>query len=269
MADDLKKFLEDSKSYPDTTPIRIGDTEVPLGSLRALNASERTQLSERLKEVDGQAKDLKERQQKVVDLATKAQAAYDAAEDARRKVAENPPRTPGADPFEDPWLSPVKTELAKRDKELETLKSQLTQALESVKNVVTIGLDDRWDREYSSLDFGKREKKPTREELIEFATKNNLIDRHKIPSIRLAWENMNAADREADLREKARQEGIEEGKRLAMAARVTPPGVAGPGAIIAPKDKTPATDLGDLYGDALKDPELRALLEQAETHGIM
>jgi uncharacterized phage infection (PIP) family protein YhgE len=269
MADELKKFLEDSKAYPDNTPIKIGDTEVPLGSLRALNATERTQLTEKIKEVEGQAKDLKERQTKVVELATKAQSAYDAAEEARRKAAEGSTRSNTADPFEDPWLSPVKTELAKRDKELESLKSQLSQALESVKNVVTIGLDDRWDREYSSLDFGKREKKPTRDELIEFATKNNLIDRHKIPSIRLAWENMNAADREAELREKARQEGIEEGKRLAMAARVTPPGVAGPGAVIASKEKAPAGDLGDLYSDAVKDPELRTLLEQAETHGIM
>jgi len=269
MSDDLKKFLEDSKAYPDNTPIKIGETEVPLGSLRALNASERESLSTRLKEVETKETDLRKRQRTVAELGEKAQAAYDAAEEARKAVIASQSSSSGTDWKADPWFQPVAKEFESRDKELNSLKEQLKQALESVKSVATIGLEDRWDREYSSLDFGKRDKKPSREELLEFATKNNLTDRHKIPSVRLAWESMSAADRLADEREKARLEGIEEGRRQAMAARVPPPGVAGPGAILPSGGKAPKDDLGDLYGDSLKDPELRALLEQAETHGIM
>src|ERR1700675_139938 len=178
MADDLKKFLDDVKSYPDTTEITIGETKVPLGSLRALNTTERTQLSDRLKAVETQETDLKGRQQKVVELAQKAQAAYDAAEEAR-KTAGTTPAKPGDDPFADPWLAPVKTELGKRDKELENLKADLKKALDTVASIATIGVEDRWDTQYNNLDFGKREKKPTRQELLDFATKNNLTDRHR------------------------------------------------------------------------------------------
>jgi hypothetical protein len=269
MADDIKKFLENAKDYPDTTPVKIGDVEVPLGSLRSLNSSERTELASKLKDYEAKETDLKTRQQKVVELASKAQAAYDAAEEAR-KSAGNRQVPPGEDPFNDPWLAPVKTALSERDKQIESLKTDLKKALDTVTQVAAVGLDDRWDREFSSLDFGKREKPPTRDELLKFATDNNLTDRHKIPSIRAAWEKMSEKDRQDEIAERARQEGIEEGKRQAMAARIPPPGTSGPGwGTPAPGAKPPAGDLGDLTAEVMKDPELRALLEQAETHGIM
>src|ERR1700693_719308 len=270
MADDLKKFLDNAKDYPDTTPIKIGEVEVPLGSLRALNTTERTQLSDRLKAVETQETDLKGRQAKVVELAQKPRAAYDAAEEARKTAGTNPPKV-GDDPFADPWLAPVKTELQKRDKELESLKADLKKAVDAVTNIATIGVEDRWDSQFKAIDFGKREKKPTRQELLDFATKNNLTDRHRLPSITEAWNKMSEEDRRTEVAEKARQEGIEEGKRQAMAGRVPPPGASGPGmGTPTGKDgKTPAGELPDLYKSAIDDPELRALLEQAETHGIM
>jgi hypothetical protein len=267
MADDLKKFLENSKDYPDTTPIKIGDTEVPLGSLRALNASERSTLSDKIKAVETQEADVMSRKQKVIELAQKAQSAYDAAEEARKTAAKP---VPGEDPLNDPWFAPVKTELQKRDEQLKVLTDKLTQTLTSFQNAATIWAEDRWDREYESIDFGKREKKPTRDELVGFATKNNLTDRHRMPSIREAWNKMSEGDRNTELAERARNEGIEEGKRQAMAGRVPPPGASGPGmGAQLPGAKPQAGELGDLYGEVIKDPELRALLEQAETHGIM
>lgn len=268
MSDELRKFLEDSKSHPDTTPVKIGDVEVPLGSIRALNATERDQLAERIKGVEQREKDVNTRGQNVVELARKAQAAYDAAEEARRTSA--PAATTGGSWKDDPWMQPVAKEFEARDKELTSLKDQLRQALESVKSVATIGLEDRWDREFNSLDFGKREKKPTREELLDYATKNNLTDRHKIPSVRAAWDKMSERDRMDDEKEKARLEGIEEGRRQAMAARIPPPGVSGPGAgAPTASGKPPLGELGDIYSEAIKDPELRALLEQAQSNGIM
>jgi hypothetical protein len=266
--DAIKKFLENTSEYPDTTSIKIGVTEVPLGSLRALTAAERTQLSDRMKAVEEKEKMVNERGQSVVELAKKAQAAYDAAEEARRTAGTRQPDH-SQDPFSAPWLAPVKSALETRDKEINSLKDQLKTAIASIGNAATIWAEDRWDREYSGIDFGKREKKPTRQELIDFATKNNLTDRHRMPSVAAAWEKMSAADRLEETREQARQEGIEEGKRQAMAARVPPPGVSGPGAIPpGTGGKPPAGDLGDLYQEAIKDPELRALLEQMPA-GIM
>jgi hypothetical protein len=265
--DAIKKFLEDASAYPDATPIKIGDTEVPLGSLRALNAAERTHLSESMKSVEEKEKQVNARGQKVVELAQKAQAAYDAAETARATAGAA--RTePGTDPFADPWLAPVKGALDARDKKIDELSNQLKQVLSTVGNAATIWAEDRWDREYNGLDFGKREKKPTRQELLDFAQKNNLTDRHKMPSITEAWNKMSEADRMAQNAEQARLEGIEEGKRQAMAARVPPPGVSGPGATPPGTKTPPGAELGDLYSEAIKDPELRALLEQMP-QGIM
>lgn len=271
MSDELKKFLEDSKSFPDTTPVRIGETEVPLGSLRSLNSGERNQLAERMRAVEETEKRNQEKGQKVVELARLAQSAYEAAEEARKSASSSTPASGAADWKNDPWYQPLTKEFEARDKELNSLKDQLKQALESVKSVATIGLEDRWDREYGSIDFGKREKKPSRDELLDFATKQNLTDRHKIPSVRAAWEKMSEQDRMSDEKEKARLEGIEEGRRQAMAARVPPPGVSGPGAagFTPPSGKAPMGELGDIYSEAIKDPELRALLEQAQSNGVM
>jgi hypothetical protein len=260
---DLKTFLEDSKQYPDNTPIRIGEVEIPLGSLRSLNASERSTLEDKLKGADETQKRVSAREKEVLDLAGKAQSAYEAAELAR-KTATTQPRPTGEDPFSDPWLAPVKEALSARDKTIEALQNQLKSVGTTVANAAAIYFDDRWEREYNSLDFGKRDKKPTRDELIEFAKTNNLTDRNKIPSISAAWQKMSEADRLNDTREQARQEGIEEGRRIAMAGRIQPPGVSGPGqgASAGSKGKVVDGQLPDIYAEAMEDPELRSMIER-------
>jgi|SRR5580692_1978156 DNA repair exonuclease SbcCD ATPase subunit len=263
--DDIKKFLEDKQNHPDNTPVRIGDTEIPLGSLRQLNASERQTLSERLKGIETKETELNQRQAQVVDLAQKAQQAYNAAEEAR-KVATTRQADPGSDPFNDPWLQPVKTALSERDKKLEEFSNMVKGLQSTIGQAATIWAQDRWDREYDSLNFGKREKKPTRDELLKFAQEQKLVDRHGMPSVREAWNKMSEADRLEEARKEAIEKGREEGRMEAMAARVTAPGVSGMGQAPMGKEKpiTPNTDiLGDLYGDAIKDPELRALIEQS------
>ena len=263
--DAIKKFLESATEYPDNTPITIGDQQIPLGSLRQLNASERQTLSERLKGVESKEAELNTRQQNIVSLAQKAQEAYAAAEEARAKAGQAPPPNPGADPFSDPWLAPVKTELSKRDKELEEIRSIAKNLQATITQAATIWAQDRWDREYGSLNFGKREKKPTREEILKFANENKLVDRYGMPSISEAWNKMSEADRLEELRKEALEKGREEGRMEAMAARVTPPGVSGIGQGPAAHARKigPETDvLGDMYAESLKDPELRQLIEQ-------
>jgi hypothetical protein len=262
--DQIKKFLESATEYPDNTPIRIGEQEIPLGSLRQLNASERTTLSERLKGVETKEAELNTRQQSIVDLAQKAQQAYQAAEEARAKVSSQPPPA-GTDPFADPWLSPVKEALSKRDKEIEELRATAKNLQATLTQAASIWAQDRWDREYSSLNFGKREKKPTRDEILKYAQEQKLMDRHGMPSISEAWNKMSETDRLEELRKEALERGREEGRMEAMAARVTPPGVSGIGqgpAGPARKINADSDVLGDMYAESLKDPELRQLIEQ-------
>lgn len=261
--DAIKKFLENAKDYPDGTMVTIGETQVPLGSLRQLNATERQQLADGIKANSEREADLSKRQELVVDLAKKAQAAYNAAEEARAKAGTTEPRvTPGADPFEDPWLAPVKKALGERDAKIATLTEQLKQAVTVVANAATTFSEDRWDRQYREIDFGKREKKPTRDEVLKFATANKIVDRHGLPSVSLAWDKMSEADRLDEMRKTEREKGREEGRQEAIASRIPPPNVPGPGQAPLPRINTAAGDLGDLYADAIKDPELRALIEQ-------
>jgi hypothetical protein len=263
--DQIKKFLEQAQEYPDNTPIRIGDQEIPLGSLRQLNASERNTLSERLKGVETKEAELNTRQQSIVDLAQKAQAAYQAAEEARAKAGQAPLPNPGADPFADPWLAPVKSALDARDKKIEELSNLAKNLQSTLGQAATVFMKREWQREYDGLNFGKRDKKPSRDEILKYANENKIIDQDGMPSVRLAWEKMSETDRLEEARQAALEKGREEGRMEAMAARVTPPGVSGigQGPAAAPKRIGPETDvLGDMYGEALKDPELRQLIEQ-------
>ncbi len=267
-ADAIKRFLEDAQNYPDTTMVTIGDTQVPLGSLRSLNAAERTQVADRLKELDAEKADLKTRQASIVNLATKAQEALTAAEAARDSAARPAPAA-GADPFADPWLASLKPAFETRDKSMNELKDMLKTVVNTVSNAATIFSEERWDNQYSAINFGKRDKKPTRQELLDLATKEGLKDRHGLPSVTRAWEKFSEADRLEEIRQAALEQGRQEGRNQVIASRVPPPGVAGPGqAPQLPRVNGNAGDLGDLHAEAIKDPELRALLDQAATLGI-
>ena len=194
-----------------------------------------------------------------MDLATRAQQVYETAQAAIKKAGE---AAPGTDPFADPWLAPVKKELDTRDKSMTEMQAHLKNLATIVANAAQIFSEDRWDREYSAIDFGKREKKPTREEILKFATDNKIFDRHGMPSVRAAWEKMSEADRLEDLRKSEFEKGREAGRMDALAARVPPPGVPGAGAPATGPLKPNPGELGDLYQEAIKDPELRALMEQ-------
>jgi hypothetical protein len=261
--DTIKKFLDSATEYPDNTPITIGDQQIPLGSLRQLNASERSTLSERLKGVEAKEADLNNRQQKIVDLGQQAQAAYEAAKEALTKAGSQPPPNPAADPFADPWLAPVKAALDARDKKLEENANLIKSLQATLGQAATVFMKREWQREYDGLNFGKREKKPTRDEILGYAQQNKIVDSDGMPSVRLAWEKMSEADRLEDLRNEALEKGREEGRMEAMAARVTPPGVSGigQGPAAPPRRIGPETDvLGDLWAESNKDPELRELI---------
>lgn len=269
--DPLKQFLEDSAKYPDATEVQIGDVKVPLGSLRALNSSERTALADRLKTAEALEKANKERETKLVDLATKTQKVYEEYTARAAAAGNNPPKADANDPWADPWLAPVKTALSERDQKIVELTKKLEESTKTIANAATIWAQDRWDRQYEGINFGTREKKPTADELIKYATDNKLLDRQGIPSITAAWNHMTAGEREADMKKQEFERGREAGRAESLAARVTPPGAAGPGVPppVPVRIKPGEGDLGDLYSQALQDPELKALLEQAAGAGIV
>lgn len=254
----IKKFLAGASEHADTTEVKIGDQVVTLGDLRSLNSEERTDLSTKIKEAETN-------RAKALDIANKAQGIFDQYQSKLAALPANtaPAAASGTDPFADPWLAPVKKALEDRDKATAELKDMLKTVVTIVGNAANTFSEDRWDREYAGINFGKREKRPTRDELIEFAKTNNLVDRHKLPSVTAAWDKMNQADREDEMKKAEFEKGRDAGRMETLANRLPPPGVPGPGPAPLPKPGVPGNgELGDLYVEALKDPELRALMEQ-------
>jgi DNA repair exonuclease SbcCD ATPase subunit len=259
--DIIKKFLAEAQAHPDSTPVRIGDQELTLGDLRALDKQEREELNTRLANAKKLEEEVKTRQGEVLDLSKKAQAAYDAAVEAQKKAGTPPPAS-GADPFADPWLAPVKKALDERDAKIGELTNAIKQMVTVVGNAANTFSEDRWDRQYQTIDFGKREKKPTRDEILQYAKDNKILDRFGLPSIAGAWDKMSEADRLEEVRKAEREKGREEGRMEVIASRLPVPGTPGAGPAITPKIPANGDILGDLYADSLKDPELKQLLEQ-------
>jgi hypothetical protein len=261
-ADAIKKFLENAKDYPDTTMVTIGDQQVPLSSLRQLNSSERESLATAIKQNADRATELDGQRTKILELAAKAQTAYNAAEEARAKASAV--TTPTENWREDPWQKgPAK--------EIDELKTQLAAAIGKYNNLEQVAFrfanifnDDRNDRLYEGIDQAKREKKYGKDDLIKYATDNKLLDRLGLPSMRLAFDKLTETERLEERDKTAFDKGREAGRMEALAARMPQPGVPGPGATVPrPKNGGPDADiLGDMYQESLKDPELRALIEQ-------
>ena len=262
--DVIKKLLQDSANYPDNTVVRFGETEVPLGSLRALSADDRAELNTAIEANNTRQKEIDKRQAEVLDLAGKAESTFRAAEELRKTAearAASAGRAPADDPWKDPWLAPVDQRFQGTTKELSDIKNMMTTLLQTVGKAATVFSEDRWDNEYRTLDFGKREKKPTRQELLDYAKTNNLVDRHGLPSISAAWNKMSEPDRMEQIRLEAEAKGREMGRQEAIASRIPQPNVPGPGISGAPPKINPASgDLGDLFAQTMADPELAALV---------
>ena len=269
MSVDFSKILADVDTYKDDLPITFKDKdgnahEVPLGSFRSLNASERQALSERISAAQSREAEINKRDASSLQLSKQAEETFRSIEELKKNQRT---AAPGDDPFADPWLAPVKGALDKRDAEISELKKLVANGQATLQQAAQIFLKNQWKSEYNAINFGKRTTKPTRDELMKFAAERKLTDEDGIPSITRAWEEMSKGDREAEMIKAAEERGREEGRIAAMANRVLPPGVPGSGSN-APPAKTNPGELPDLFQEALKDPELRRQLEELGAAGI-
>lgn len=267
--DIIKKLLQDAAAYGDDAEVLIAGQKVSLGDLRALSNEERQVVNDKIKEVNAMRED-------VVKAGRQAQQAYDAAQkviadEAARKAAAGGGGAGGGadDPWEkEPWLQPVKQRFGSTDKKVEELTATVKQLATILTNGVNAFSQTRWDDEYNRIDWGKTPKK-SREEMIEYAKTNNLLDRNNLPSISRAFDHITAPDRQKQHDEELLEKGRQRGLADAMAARLPQPNVPGPG-ITPPLPKVAANGdvIGDLWGDANKDPELRSLIEQLGSAGL-
>ena len=129
-------------------------------------------------------------------------------------------------------------------------------------NMATVWSEDRWDSEYEQIVHStpaeKRAAIPSRKDLLEYATKENIKDRHNLPSIRKAWEKKTESERLTESNEAARQRGIEEGKQQAFAARIPRPSTVQTGQGGGPAQ---FDDWNKLTDAALADPEIARIIQ--------
>jgi hypothetical protein len=265
----FEEILKDTTKYGDATPIKFTDTDgnvhdVPLGSFRTLNARERQELAGRMEAATAKEQNLTSREREVVNNAKLAQEALESLQ-AARAALPNP--TAGADPYADPWLAPVKKDFDARDKTIDELKKMVQSGQTTVTEIAKVWAQDRWKNQYKGLNFGKRDKPPTREELLKFSTEHKLNDEYGFPSVEKAWEEMSKGDRETELKQQEFERGKEAGRMEALVARVPQPGVPGMGSG-APPPKAAPGELPDLYAESMKDPELRAMMDELAKVGI-
>jgi hypothetical protein len=260
----FEEVIADTQKYPDSLEIEVAGTKIPLASLRAVNKSERERLSAEIGNVAKERENLSQAQTKALQLAEeaariKAEIENDAS--TRRQVAA------GADPFEtDPFYAPVSKKIQglqeKYDKTLEKLNSAVEKMNNTATNMATVWAEDRWDNEYEqvlrSVPEDKRSTVPSRKELLEYAAKENIKDRHNLPSVRKAWEKKTEGERMTQSAEEARKQGIEEGKRMAFAARIPKPSTVQTGGGGGP---AVLDDWNKLTDAALADPEIARIIQ--------
>lgn len=253
MAKTLEEILADSENFADNLTIKIGDTDVPLGSLRTFNKSERDKLiSEQSAAKASREAAEKER---VAALALSEQAAK-IQRDLEARIASDPRGgNPTQDQFDtDPWYEPIRKRMAKYDDAVAKMNEATTKLENMQKNMSMTWAQDRWDNQYRSLSMSDKNRK-SKDELLKYASENKVLDSYGIPSVTLAWDKLTEADRMAEAVEKARREGEEKGKQVAFASRVRPPSSGRPG-------KAPAelNDWNDLTDVAMQDEEIAKMI---------
>lgn len=255
MAKTLDEILTDVENYPDNLTIKIHDNDVPLGSLRTFNKSERDKLiSEQSAAKASREAAEKER---TAALALSEQAAK-IQRDLEARIAADPRgNNPTQDQFDtDPWYEPIRKRMAKYDEAVKKL-DDATQRMENMqKNMSMTWAQDRWDNQYRTISGSMTDRnRKGKDDLLKYAAENKLVDSYGIPSVTMAWDKLTEADRMAEATEKARKEGEERGRQAAFAARVRPPSSGRPG-------KTPVelNDWNDLTDVAMQDEEIAKMI---------
>jgi hypothetical protein len=259
----LKDVINSAK-YGDDIVLTLPDgTTATIGEMRALSAEDRASLTQRQQLVEqaelAVARKVQEFQQAGL-LTENGQIVAQAAQpktDAEIRTAAAAEF--GLDP-NDPLLGPVvkefKTELAKRDHAMESMKNEFGSTLKTIVGVVQTTAKAYLDDRYKS-DFEKAAKdlpsgvKVDYQQAYEFADKHGFKDEYGRLNLseaidRMTWEDRKKSER-ASLKESA-QEAIENKARMATATR---PRVSGP------QNHQPKTDFDPFQKITLKDGKTR------------
>ena len=250
---DLQTILNDKKTFDDNIEMPIGAQKVTLGQLREMSAKQQRDLSEKISGAD-------RREAEARDTAMKAATLLAELEKARETVVAAR-STPNTDEFEkDEFWGPVRSRFTERDKKLETLQQTVEALTNSVKQAASIWAEDRFQSQFEK--FAPRLKKVdqfkewTYEKTRDYAAQNKILDSYGMPSIEKAVMELTKSSDIEDVRKKAYEDGLKEGRTKARLDSMPRPSSASGGR--QPKGKSGVEEMGleALGDDVMNDAEL-------------
>lgn len=259
----FEDVLKDDKNFPDTLELPIGDKKISLAELRSFTKAQQQRVADEMTAAQ-QTRQLAVRDsEKAAEVLANLQKLQ---EDASKAVKVAPDANDDFDTSE--WWNPVRKRLSPLEKQYAETQKAIETLTNSLSRAATIFAEDRWDREFESgADRLKKNKQYAdwdQPKVREYAVQNKLVDRHGFPSVSKAIQELTKADELELARQKAREEGLQEGLQRARMSTMSRPtshsGKRSAGAVIDPTKNL--EDLGDAVMD---DPELTKMLADLGT----
>lgn len=265
---EFSEVIRDTAKFPDTMTVKIGDAEIPLGSIRALSARERQELEQGIGKNKERETELETRKSEVLKLAAEAQRIMSEAEAARTAAAGNTQSV-----WDDAVYAPLRKEFDKEVSARNDLSKKYEQLFAAVGALAQVGIADREERQFEAVSSELRKREKFKDwdlnKLKNFAAEKNKKDKFGLLDLRAAAHDLTEEDRGAEESRRAREEGIQEGKRIALASRIQQPSTNQGFVPRVINAKDGEATLDNLEAEMMNDPEIRKLWEQTLSGGAV
>lgn len=271
---DFTRLMKDEKAFGDDLMIRVGDSDVPLGDLRAYNEQTGGDLAA---ELDRRAQALAVDQGKVQQASEAVAKLYTDLEAQKAAFAQertHQPLAPGSDPLAayeaDPVFGPVMKQLKTVESgyksEFGEMSKKLDQVVRSIAQMGTTYMGDKATKDFSDImskDDPVRPKDLNLDSLYKFAVEQRVYDRNNLPDLKTAYERLTAPQRHTYEVQQAEQRGREAMQREINEGAMLPRPVSGLPPL--PEGFKPPRNLNDAMSRAGQDRDLFKEIMNAST----
>lgn len=251
----LKEMVSDSTRYPDSLEIVAGDSKMTLGEIRVFGTDGAKQIAE------DRAR-LEQTRRETSEFYAKTQAAAQELEAYRQQLIAAQNAQPAAQPGEynldsDAYLNPVVTMVRNLEAKIASYENDIATLRGNEQQMAAVFLDRDWDSQMSGIKDMPND--INREKVLRYAVENGIVDKYKLPNLRVAYERMTEPMRLEKMTKEAEARGAEKarmesgGKNL---SRIS----AGLPSLEQPSGATPFKSIREAFAAANKDPEIVSTL---------
>ena len=253
----LEQILSDKTTFADNIELVIGNEKVTLGGLRELSAKQQKDLSDKIAGADAREREARETAVRAANLLSELEGAKQKLTAAK----DNPP--PPTDDFDkEEFWAPARKALSARDKKIDDAIAKIDTLSKSIERAATVWATDRWQSQYErnapKLKKVDAYKDWDYDKVLEYATKNNLVDANGFPSIDRAVADLTKSSDLDAIRKQAYEDGLKKGRTEARLESVPRPSSASGGAPRGKGAKSSVAENGleGLGDDVMDDPEI-------------